>query len=99
MTRSVKLVLSSPSFGANDVGGASQTKLAFCKGNKLGCGRPVSLVTTILFVFNCCRLLTTCQTNHAILSHKLDDVLQRRRMPSFALRIDVMGEIQRHLDW
>jgi hypothetical protein len=42
-------------------------------------------------------LLTTCQTDHIILSHELDDVLQGRWMPSSALGVDVMREVWSHV--
>jgi hypothetical protein len=42
-------------------------------------------------------VLTSCQTDHIILSHELDDVLQGRWMPSSALGVDVVREIWRHV--
>jgi phosphoglucomutase len=42
-------------------------------------------------------ILTSCQTDHIILSHELDDVLQGRWMPSSALGVDVVREIWRHV--
>jgi hypothetical protein len=72
-------------------------KLACWTGNSEGCGRPVRSVITASHLLGVQQLLTTCQTDHIILSHELDNVLQGRWMPSSALGVDVVREIWRHV--
>jgi hypothetical protein len=97
VTRFVNPASSSLLFGARDVGGALQMKLACWTGNSEGCGRPVRSVITASHLLGVQQLLTTCQTDHIILSHELDNVLQGRWMPSSALGVDVVREIWRHV--
>jgi hypothetical protein len=60
ITRSVCSVLFDSSFGVKDVGGASHVKVAFCKGNSDGCGRPVLSVMAVPEHYSEWQSLTSC---------------------------------------